>query len=119
MEKNVVKVFFKPYDEGLCVATVTGRSLLDYEIQPDGKIEALLDEIHRGAMNRDMVVIQYSMAQGVGFKEDFYSESDRKKIDEIINTRLVSKNCGAGGCSTSNEILYLIRGWMSLCLSPK
>lgn len=119
MEKNVVKVFFKPYDEGLCVATVTGRSLLDYEIQPDGKIEALLDEIHRGAMNRDMVVIQYSMAQGIGFKEDFYSESDRKKIDEIINTRLVSKNCGAGGCSTSNEILYLIRGWMSLCLSPK
>jgi hypothetical protein len=103
---------FKAYDAGHAALLVCGRSLRDLTCDEQGKMRPLLETLRRGARERGLAMVQYSLAGGVDW-DPGGGEQDRRTIEQALRTHHLLDIA-----QDSNEIARVLRAIASLARTP-
>jgi AAA+ superfamily predicted ATPase len=102
------------FEEGHAALLLTGRSLFDLVVTEGSKLRPLVEDLRNQIERRyGMVLITYSMANGIEWDGSLSDERDRLTVDQALHAhRLVDISQDA------NEVARVIRGVSSLSRSP-
>ncbi len=105
----------RAYEEGHRALFITGRSVYDLVVAPDGKIRTLLEQLRRTLReSHGMVLVQYSLAGGLDWDEQrIPEERDRRTIRNALSSHQLD-----GSLGDHDEVLRVIRGVSSLSRTP-
>jgi Arc/MetJ family transcription regulator len=98
------------YEQGIAVALVTGRSLRDLCLDEDGKIRPILEVLRRRLLQRyRMVLVTYSMAEGLQWSRQGLGEPERQAVEGALRS-----NALLDGLRHDSELVRVVRGIASV-----
>ena len=106
------KELFAPYEvDGRSTMILTGRSIYDYECREDGSITTLVKLMAEYAKGLHLVMVRYSLADGLIVPYNMYEKTDVETIKKILSSNGVSNaKCATGNCQASQELVEILRG---------
>lgn len=109
---NAIKEIFEPYEiEGRSSMVLTGRSIYDYECRDDASISTLVRMMAEYAKTLHLVMVRYSLADGIVVPYGMYEKEDGETIKKTLsNNGLSNCSCKAGDCKASQELVDILRG---------
>lgn len=88
-----VELILKPYTEGKSCIVLQGRSLSDFEVNSEGKIQPLIEILrHHAFAEHNLVMIQYSRSQGITYDLSDCSPEDKTRINDILQKLIIPQN---------------------------
>ena len=109
---NTIKEIFAPYEnDGRSSIILTGRSIYDLECREDGSIATLVKSMAEYAQGLHMVMVRYSLANGLIVPYSMYEDTDVETIKKVLNNNGISNSkCSSGNCKASQELVDILRG---------
>lgn len=109
---TAIKEIFEPYEiEGRSSMVLTGRSIYDYECREDASISTLVRMMAEYAKTLHMVMVRYSLADGIIVPYSMYEKADVETIKKTLSANGISNcSCKSGDCKASQELVDILRG---------
>lgn len=109
---TAIKEIFAPYEiEGRSSMVLTGRSIYDFECREDASISTLVRMMAEYAKTLHLVMVRYSLADGIVVPYGMYEKEDGEKIKKALSDNGISNcSCKSGECKASQELVDILRG---------
>ena len=109
---TAIKEIFAPYEiEGRSSMVLTGRSIYDFECREDASISTLVRMMAEYAKTLHLVMVRYSLADGIVVPYGMYEKEDGGKIKKALSDNGISNYlCKSGECKASQELVDILRG---------
>lgn len=109
---TTIKEIFAPYEiEGRSSMVLTGRSIYDFECREDASISTLVRMMAEYAKTLHLVIVRYSLADGIVVPYGMYEKEDGGKIKKALADNGISNySCKSGECKASQELVDILRG---------
>lgn len=109
---TAIKEIFEPYEIGSRSSmALTGRSIYDYECREDASISTLVRMMAEYAKTLHMVIVRYSLADGIIVPYSMYEKADGETIKKTLSANGISNcSCTSGDCKASQELVDILRG---------
>lgn len=109
---TAIKEIFEPYEiEGRSSMVLTGRSIYDYECREDASISTLVRMMAEYAKTLHLVMVRYSLADGIVVPYGMYEKEDRETIKKALSANGITNcSCKSGDCKASQELVDILRG---------
>lgn len=109
---TAIKEIFEPYEiEGRSSMVLTGRSIYDYECREDASISTLVRMMAEYAKILHLVMVRYSLADGIVVPYGMYEKEDRETIKKALSANGITNcSCKSGDCKASQELVDILRG---------
>lgn len=109
---TTIKEIFAPYEiEGRSSMVLTGRSIYDFECREDASISTLVRMMAEYAKTLHLVMVRYSLADGIVVPYGMYEKEDGGKIKKTLADNGISNySCKSGECKASQELVDILRG---------
>ena len=109
---TAIKEIFEPYEiEGRSSMVLTGRSIYDYECREDASISTLVRMMAEYAKTLHLVMVRYSLADGIVVPYGMYEKEDRETIKKVLSANGITNcSCKSGDCKASQELVDILRG---------
>lgn len=116
---NTIKEIFAPYEnEGRSSMILSGRTIYDLECSEDGSISTLVKLMAEYAKSLHMVMVRYSMANGLILPYSMYEKTDVETIKKVLNRYgITNAECTTANCKASQEFVDILRGISQLASS--
>ena len=103
---------FAPYEvEGRSTMILTGRSIYDFECREDGSISTLVKQMAEYAKELHLVMVRYSLAEGVVMPYNMYDKADVDTIKKVLSSNgIKNAQCSSGKCQASQELVEILQG---------
>lgn len=103
---------FAPYEvEGRSTMVLTGRSIYDFECREDGSISTLVKQMAEYAKGLHLVMVRYSLADGVVVPYNMYDKADVDTIKKALSSNgIKNAQCSSGKCQASQELVEILQG---------
>lgn len=113
------KDIFSPYElAGRSAIILTGRSIYDFECREDGSITTLVTLMAEYAKRLHLVMVRYSLANGLVVPYQMYERSEAAAIRNAFSSIGISNaKCASGNCQASQELVEILRGISRLASS--
>lgn len=90
---------------------LTGRSIYDFECREDASISTLVRMMAEYAKTLHLVMVRYSLADGIVVPYGMYEKEDGEKIKKALSDNGISNcSCKSGECKASQELVDILRG---------
>ena len=97
---------------------LSGRTIYDLECSEDGSISTLVKLMAEYAKDLHMVMVRYSMANGLILPYSMYEKTDVETIKKVLNRYgITNAECTTGNCKASQEFVDILRGISQLASS--
>lgn len=109
---TAIKEIFAPYEiEGRSSMVLTGRSIYDFECREDASISTLVRMMAEYAKTLHLVMVRYSLADGIVVPYGMYEKEDGGKIKKALADNGISNySCKSEECKASQELVDILRG---------
>ena len=109
---TAIKEIFESYEiEGRSSMVLTGRSIYDFECREDASITTLVRMMAEYAKTLHLVMVRYSLADGIVVPYGMYEKEDRETIKKALSTNGITNcSCKSGDCKASQELVDILRG---------
>lgn len=109
---TAIKEIFEPYEiEGRSSMVLTGRSIYDFECREDASISTLVRMMAEYAKILHLVMVRYSLADGIVVPYGMYEKEDRETIKKALSANGITNcSCKSGDCKSSQELVDILRG---------
>lgn len=107
-----INEIFAPYEvEGRSTMVLTGRSIYDFECREDGSISTLVKQMAEYAKALHLVMVRYSLADGIVIPYNMYKKADVDTIKKALSSNgIKNTQCSSGKCQASQELVEILQG---------
>ena len=117
--KTAVQQLFQPLDEGRHILIHRGRDLRDLTTDNQGRMLPLIEAVRTEALNRGLVLIEYSKSSGVTYDANSLTKPEAQDVDKVLSALGINKPQHNSGANEEQDFVRTMRGLLALVQSDK